>query len=231
MTIRINDIAPDFKANTTYGLLRFHEWIGDHWAIFFSHPKDFTPICTTEIGVMARMENEFRDRETKIIGHSIDPVQEHYRWIADINKLYGVSLGFPIIGDDQLEIAKLYDMLPAEASPGIRTPADNATVRSVFIIGPDKRIKLMASYPMTVGRNFDEVLRTLDALQLNAQYKLVTPVNWKRGEPLVIPPAISNDEAKKMFPGGWIAETPYLRVIDSATVPGLKKTLELGSEQ
>jgi alkyl hydroperoxide reductase subunit AhpC len=218
MTIRINDTVPDFTANTTHGLLRFHEWIGDYWAIFFSHPKDFTPICTTEIGLMAKIEKEFVDRETKIIAHSIDPVQEHFKWFADIEKLYGVRPSFPIIGDENLEVAKLLEMLPAEAIPGVRTAADNATVRSVFIIGPDKKIKLMASYPMTVGRNFDEVIRTLDALQLNAQFKLVTPVNWKMGDSLVIPPAISNEQAKELFPKGWVSETPYLRVIDAATI-------------
>lgn len=218
MTIRLNDIAPDFRAETTTGPIWFHEWIGEQWAVFFSHPKDFTPICTTEIGMMARLQSEFDKRNTRIIGHSIDRMVEHMRWLEDIRQLHDVHVQFPIIADEGLEVAKLYEMLPAEAAPGIRTPADNATVRSVFIIGPDKRIKLSCSYPMTVGRNFDEIIRTLDALQLNARCKLATPANWKPGEPLVIPPAISDSEAKTLFPGGWDAKRPYLRMVDPATL-------------
>lgn len=226
MTIRINDLAPDFTADTTLGPIRFHDWLNDQWAIFFSHPKDFTPICTTEIGLMSRIESDFAKRNTKIIGHSVDRLIEHMRWIEDIKRLYGQKPGFPIIADEELTIAKLYDMLPAEAVPGIRTPADNATVRSVFIIGPDKRIKLSSSYPMTVGRNFDEVLRTLDALQLNAKSKLVTPANWKMGDDLVIPPAISDVEAATLFPGGWNPATQYLRMVDPRT---LEEKREVGA--
>lgn len=223
MTIRINDLAPDFNAETTTGPIRFHEWLNNQWAIFFSHPKDFTPICTTEIGLMARIEKDFEKRSTKIIGHSVDRMSEHMRWLEDIRRIHGMKPTFPIIADEELTIAKLYDMLPAEAVPGIRTPADNATVRSVFIIGPDQRIKLSSSYPMTVGRNFDEVLRTLDALQLNAKYKLATPVNWKPGDELVIPPAISDTEAATLFPLGWNPVAPYLRMVDPKTLEGKRE--------
>lgn len=218
MTLRIGDIAPNFTAFTTQGGIQFHEWIGDSWAVLFSHPKDFTPICTTELGMMARIEDSFYNRNTKIIGHSIDPVGEHHRWIEDIARIEGVSPRFPIIGDQELLIAKLYDMLPAEATPGVRTPADNATVRAVFIIGPDKKIKLASFYPMTVGRNFDEIIRALDALQLNAKYGLATPCDWQRGDLLVIPPAISDEQAKEKFPGGWQSITPYLRMVDPKTL-------------
>lgn len=213
MTIRINDEAPNFSAFTTQGGIQFHDWIKDSWVVFFSHPKDFTPICTTELGLMARMESAFAERNTKIIGHSIDPVEEHHRWIKDISETQGVAPTFPIIGDSELIVAKLYDMLPADAKPGVRTPADNATVRCVFIIGPDRKIKLTSSYPMTVGRSFDEILRTLDALQLNAKYKVATPANWKPGGDVVIPPAVSNDEAATLFPDGWKSPKPYLRIL------------------
>lgn len=218
MTLRIGDIAPDFKAETTEGPIQFHNWMEGGWTVFFSHPKDFTPICTTEIGLMARLADEFEKRDTRIIGHSIDPVSEHLRWLEDIVKIEKVVPNFPIIGDENLEVAKLYDMLPAEAVPGVRTPADNATVRAVFIIGPDKKIRATSFYPMTLGRNFDEVLRALDSLQITAEFKLATPVNWTRGMDLVIPPAISNEEAAKLFPKGWKNVTPYLRVIEAKNI-------------
>lgn len=212
--LRINDIAPDFEADTTEGRIRFHEWIGDGWAILFSHPKDFTPVCTTELGYMARLKPEFDKRNCKIIGLSVDPVASHGKWAADIEETQGHKVNYPMIGDPELKIAKLYDMLPADAgdtSEG-RTPADNATVRTVFIIGPDKRIKLMLVYPMSTGRNFDEILRALDSIQLTAKHKVATPVNWKPGEDIIIPPSVSEEEAKKMFPEGWKAPKPYLRI-------------------
>ncbi len=214
MSLRINDTAPDFTAETTQGTIHFHEWIGDGWAILFSHPKDFTPVCTTELGYMAGLEPEFAKRNTKIIGLSVDPVASHGKWAADIEETQGHSVKYPMIGDPELKIAKLYEMLPAEAgetSEG-RTPALNATVRTVFVIGPDKKIKLMLAYPMSTGRNFDEVLRVLDSLQLTTRTKLSTPVNWKPGDDVIIPPAISDEEAQKMFPGGWKTLKPYLRV-------------------
>lgn len=213
MTIRIGDTAPDFVADTTQGRISFHEWIGSEWAVFFSHPKDFTPICTTELGMMAKLDGEFRRRHTKIIGHSIDPISEHDRWMKDIEETQGAAPTFPIIGDDSLEVAKLYDMLPADAVPGKRSPADNATVRAVFIIGPDKKIKVISFYPMTCGRNFDEVLRTIDSLQLTVKYKVATPVNWEFGDDVVIPPSVSNEEAAKLFPSGWKTVRPYLRTL------------------
>lgn len=212
--LRINDIAPDFEADTTEGRIRFHEWIGDGWAILFSHPKDFTPVCTTELGYMARLKPEFDKRNCKIIGLSVDPVASHGKWAADIEETQGHKVNYPMIGDPELKIAKLYDMLPADAgdtSEG-RTPADNATVRTVFIIGPDKRIKLMLVYPMSTGRNFDEILRALDSIQLTAKHKVATPVNWRPGEDIIIPPSVSEEEAKKMFPEGWKAPKPYLRI-------------------
>lgn len=218
MTVRINDTAPDFYAESTQGPIRFHEWLNEQWAIFFSHPKEFTPICTTELGLMARMEEEFSKRNTKIIGHSIDPVVEHMRWLYDIKETQGYMPSFPIIGDQDLKVAKLLDMLPAEAVPGVRTAADNATVRSVFIIGPDRKIKLTSNYPMTVGRSFDEILRSLIALQIHATYKLATPANWKDGDYLVIPPAVSDEEAAALFPAGWKSPKPYLRMVDPATL-------------
>ena len=214
MSLRINDTAPDFTAETTQGTIQFHEWIGDGWAVLFSHPKDFTPVCTTELGYMAGLEPEFKKRNTKIIGLSVDPVASHGKWAADIEETQGHKVNYPMIGDPELKIAKLYEMLPADAgvtSEG-RTPANNATVRTVFVIGPDKKIKLMLIYPMSTGRNFDEVLRVLDALQLNARTQLTTPANWKPGGDIIIPPAISEEDAKKMFPGGWKTLKPYLRV-------------------
>jgi len=215
MSLRINDIAPDFSAETTQGTINFHEWIGDGWAILFSHPKDFTPVCTTELGYMAGLQPDFQKRNTKILGLSVDPVARHGQWATDIEETQGHKVTFPMIGDPELKIAKLYNMLPAEAgntSEG-RTPADNATVRTVFIVGPDKRIKLMLSYPMTTGRNFDEVLRVLDSMQLTAKHKVATPVNWKNGDDVIIVPAVSDDEAKQKFPEGWKTVKPYLRVV------------------
>ena len=215
MSIRINDEAPDFTANTTMGTIRFHEWIGDGWAILFSHPKDFTPVCTTELGYMAGLEPEFAKRNCKIIGLSVDPVDNHSEWLKDIEETQGYAVKYPLIGDTDLAVAKLYNMLPAEeegTSEG-RTAATNATVRSVFIIGPDKKIKLMLVYPMTTGRNFNEILRVLDSMQLTAKYKVATPVNWKDGEDVIIVPAVSDDVAKEMFPNGWQTIKPYLRKV------------------
>jgi len=212
MSLRINDVAPDFTAQTTHGKIDFHEWIGDGWAVLFSHPKDFTPVCTTELGYMARIEPEFTKRNTKIIGLSIDPVDSHGKWVADIEETQGAKVNYPMIGDTDLAVAKAYNMLPAE-EPGSsdgRTAATNATVRSVFIVGPDKKIKLMLTYPMTTGRNFDEILRVLDSMQLTAQHKVATPVNWKKGEDVIITPAVSNEEAEKAFPG-FKTIKPYLR--------------------
>jgi alkyl hydroperoxide reductase subunit AhpC len=215
MTLRINDIAPDFTAQTTQGPIRFHEWIGNDWVILFSHPKDFTPVCTTELGYMAKIEPEFTRRGAKLIGLSIDPVDAHDRWCNDIEETQGHRPTYPMIGDTDLNVAKLYNMLPAE-EPGTsegRTAATNATVRSVFIIGPDKRIKMMMTYPMTSGRNFDEILRVLDSIQLTAKHKVATPVNWKQGEDVIIAGSVSDEDAKTLFPGGWKAPKPYLRVV------------------
>jgi alkyl hydroperoxide reductase subunit AhpC len=215
MSLRINDSAPDFTAETTQGNVRFHDWIGDGWAVLFSHPKDFTPVCTTELGYMAGLQPEFEKRNCKIIGLSVDPVTSHGKWEKDIEETQGHKVNYPMIGDPELKVAKLYDMLPAgagETSEG-RTPADNATVRTVFVIGPDKKIKLMLSYPMTTGRNFDEVLRVLDSIQLTAKHKVATPVNWKPGEDVIIAGAVSDDEAKRIYPKGWKAPKPYLRVV------------------
>ena len=212
MSLRINDIAPNFTAHTTQGTIDFHAWIGDQWAILFSHPKDFTPVCTTELGYMARIEPEFTRRNARLIGLSVDAVESHGKWVADIEETQGAKVNYPMIGDTDLAIAKLYNMLPAEeegTSEG-RTAATNATVRSVFIIGPDKRIKLMLTYPMTTGRNFDEILRVLDSMQLTARHKVATPVNWKQGEDVIITPAVSNEEAEKAFPG-FKTIKPYLR--------------------
>jgi len=215
MSLRINDIAPDFTAQTTQGRINFHEWIGDSWAILFSHPKDFTPVCTTELGYMARIEPEFTKRNCKLIGLSVDPVESHSAWAKDIVETQGHAVKYPLIGDSDLAVAKLYNMLPAD-EPGTaegRTAATNATVRSVFVIGPDKRIKLMLTYPMTTGRNFDEILRVLDSMQLTAAHKVATPVNWKQGEDVIIVPSVSDEEAKKTYPGGWKAIKPYLRMV------------------
>ena len=215
MSLRINDEAPNFTAETTQGLINLHEWIGDGWAILFSHPKDFTPVCTTELGYMAGLEPEFTKRNCKIIGLSVDPASSHSKWAVDIEETQGHKVNYPMIGDPELKVAKLYDMLPAEAgsmSEG-RTAANNATVRTVFVIGPDKKIKLMLSYPMSTGRNFDEVLRVLDSIQLTAKHQVATPVNWKLGEDVIIVPAVSDEDAKKKFPDGWKAPKPYLRIV------------------
>ena len=215
MSLRINDTAPNFTAKTTQGTINFHDWIGDKWAILFSHPKDFTPVCTTELGYMAKIEPEFTKRNAKLIGLSIDPVEDHAKWSADIEETQGAKVKYPMIVDTDLAVAKLYNMLPAEeagTSQG-RTAATNATVRSVFIIGPDKKIKLMLTYPMTTGRNFDEILRVLDSMQLTAKYKVATPVNWKNGEDVIIAGSVSDAEAKTLYPDGWKAPKPYLRVV------------------
>ncbi|HXD06632.1 MAG TPA: peroxiredoxin [Burkholderiaceae bacterium] len=215
MSLRINDLAPDFTADTTQGRIKFHDWIGDNWAILFSHPKDFTPVCTTELGYMAKIEPEFKRRNTKLIGLSVDPVGSHEKWSKDIEETQGYLPTYPMIGDPELAVAKLYNMLPAD-EPGTsegRTPAANATVRSVFVIGPDKRIKLMLTYPMTTGRNFDEILRVLDSMQLTVAHKVATPVNWKPGDDVIIAGSVSDDDAKKLFPQGWKAPKPYLRIV------------------
>src|SRR5215472_8281004 len=215
MTLRINDNAPDFEAETTQGRIRFHEFIGDGWCVFFSHPKDFTPVCTTELGYMAGMEDDFAKRNTKIIGLSVDPVSDHTRWKADIEASQGNKVTYPMIGDPDLSIAKLYGMLPADAgdTPAGPPPANNATVRTVFVIGPDKKIKLMLMYPMSTGRNFDEVLRVLDSIQLTAKHPVSTPVNWKPGEDVILSPAVSNEDAAKRYPDGYKTVLPYLRVV------------------
>jgi alkyl hydroperoxide reductase subunit AhpC len=213
MALRIGDEAPNFKAETTQGPIDFHQWIGDGYAILFSHPKDFTPVCTTELGYMAKLEPEFKKRNTKVLGLSIDPVDDHKRWAKDIEETQGKAPNYPIIGDADLNVAKLYDMIHPNATGGKRTAADNATVRSVFVIGPDKKIKLTLTYPMSTGRNFDEVLRVIDSIQLTAKHKVATPVNWKQGEDVIIVPAVSDDEAKQKYPGGWKAPKPYLRIV------------------
>src|SRR5919199_2230497 len=219
MAIRLGDTSPDFTAETTHGTISFHEWIGDGWAVLFSHPKDFTPVCTTELGYMAGLEAEFARRNCKVIGLSVDPVSSHGRWAADIAETQGHEVNYPLIGDPELTVAKLYDMLPAEAgdSSDGRTPADNATVRSVFVIGPDKKIKAMLTYPMSTGRNFDEVLRLLDSCQLTGKHNIATPVNWKPGEDVIIPPTISDEQAKTKFPDGWKTLKPYLRYVKQPT--------------
>jgi alkyl hydroperoxide reductase subunit AhpC len=215
MSLRINSEAPNFTAETTQGTINFHEWIGNGWAILFSHPKDFTPVCTTELGYMAGLEPEFAKRNTKIIGLSVDPVTSHGKWAADIEETQGHKVTYPMIGDPELKVAKLYDMLPAEAGTASegRTAADNATVRTVFVIGPDKKIKLMLIYPMSSGRNFDEVLRALDSIQLSAKHNVATPVNWKPGQDVIIPTSVSEDQAKQKYPAGWKTLKPYLRVV------------------
>ncbi len=217
MTLRIGDEAPNFKAQTTQGPIEFHSWIGNQWAILFSHPKDFTPVCTTELGYMARIQPEFERRNTKIIGLSVDSVADHTRWANDIRETQGTAPNYPIIGDPDLEVSKLYDMLPGTVGgeAGARTPADNQTVRTVFLIGPDKKIKLILMYPMTTGRNFDEVLRVLDSIQLTAKYRVATPVNWRQGEDVIIAGSVSDEEARKQYPGGWNAPKPYLRYVHS----------------
>ncbi len=215
MSLRINDEAPNFTADTTQGQINLHDWIGDGWAVLFSHPKDFTPVCTTELGYMASLAAEFAQRNCKIIGLSVDPVENHKEWSKDIEETQGHAVNYPMIGDPNLDIAKLYNMLPADeggTSEG-RTAMNNATVRSVFIIGPDKKIKLMLTYPMTTGRNFDEILRVLDSMQLTAKHKVATPVNWKNGEDVIIVPAVSDEEAAEKYPEGWKTFKPYLRVV------------------
>ncbi len=215
MALRLNDTAPDFTAETTEGPINFHQWIGDGWAVLFSHPKDFTPVCTTELGYMAGIKSEFDKRNCKILGLSVDPVGSHAEWAKDIEETQGHAVNYPLIGDPELKVAKLYDMLPAEAGDASegRTAADNATVRTVFLIGPDKQIKMQLTYPMSTGRNFDEVLRVLDSCQLTARHKVATPVNWKHGEDVIIVPAVSNEEAKERFPEGWKTLKPYFRVV------------------
>ena len=215
MTLRINSEAPNFSAETTQGAIDFHDWIGDSWAVLFSHPKDFTPVCTTELGYMAGLKPEFDKRNVKIIGLSVDPVDNHAEWAKDIEETQGHAVTYPMIGDPELQVAKLYNMLPedeGESSEG-RTAVDNATVRTVFVIGPDKKIKLMLTYPMATGRNFDEVLRVIDSMQLTAKHQVATPVNWKHGEDVIIVPAVSDEQAKEKFPNGWNAVKPYLRIV------------------
>jgi alkyl hydroperoxide reductase subunit AhpC len=220
MSLRINDTAPDFTAETTTGPIRFHDWIGDSWAILFSHPKDFTPVCTTELGYMAKLEPEFTRRNCKLIGLSVDPVDDHERWANDIQQTQGYLPKYPMIGDTNLKVAKLYNMLPADETGSAegRTAAANATVRTVFVVGPDKKIKLMMSYPMTTGRNFDEILRVLDSLQMTANHEVATPVNWKPGDDVIIAGSVSDDDAKKLFPQGWKAPKPYLRIVNLSDV-------------
>jgi len=214
MALRLNDIAPDFEAQTTQGPISFHQWLGDSWGVLFSHPKDFTPVCTTELGYMARLKPEFDKRNTKIIGLSVDAVEDHKRWVRDIEETQGHAPNYPMIGDPELAISKLYDMLPASETAGTnRTAATNQTVRNVFVVGPDKRVKLVLVYPMTTGRNFDEVLRVIDSLQLTAKYKVSTPVNWEPGEDVIIAGSVSDDDAKKAYPQGWRAPRPYIRIV------------------
>ena len=213
MALRIGDEAPNFTAQTTEGEIDFHKWIGDKWAVLFSHPKDFTPVCTTELGTMARMKSEFDRRNVKIIGLSADPVDDHKRWAKDIEETQGAPVNYPMNGDADLKVAKLYDMLPAEAVPGKRSAAENATVRTVFIVGPDKKVKLMLFYPMTTGRNFDEVLRVIDSMQLTSRHKVATPANWKQGGDVIIAGSVSDDDAKKQYPQGWKAPKPYIRIV------------------
>jgi thioredoxin-dependent peroxiredoxin len=215
MSIRIGDQAPNFKAQTTEGLIDFHQWIGDSWAVLFSHPKDFTPVCTTELGYMAKLKPEFDKRGVKIIGLSVDPVDKHQQWAQDIKETQGHAPNYPMIGDTDLSISKAYDMLPADLAGSCegRTPSDNQTVRTVFVIGPDKKVKLQLAYPMSTGRNFDEVLRVIDSLQLTAKHKVSTPVNWKHGEDVIISGAVSEDEAKKTYPNGWKSPKPYIRIV------------------
>jgi alkyl hydroperoxide reductase subunit AhpC len=213
MSLRIGDEAPNFTAETTQGRIDFHQWIGDGWAILFSHPKDFTPVCTTELGYMAKLQPEFEKRSCKVIGLSIDPVADHEAWAKDIEETQGAAPNYPIIGDADLHVAKLYDMIHPNAAGGKRTAADNATVRSVFVIGPDKKVKLTLTYPMSTGRNFDEVLRVLDSIQLTARHQVATPVNWKPGEDVIIPTSVSDEDAQKKYPAGWKTLRPYLRVV------------------
>jgi alkyl hydroperoxide reductase subunit AhpC len=215
MALQIGDTAPDFEAETTEGPIRFHDWIGDSWAVLFSHPKDFTPVCTTELGYMAKIKPEFERRDVKIVGLSVDPVDSHKKWASDIEETQGHAPNYPLIGDADFKVSKLYDMLPAgtEGDPLERTPVDNQTVRNVVAVGPDKKVKLILAYPMTTGRNFDEVLRVIDSLQLTAEHKVATPVNWKQGEDVIIAGSVSNDEAKETYPEGWESPRPYIRIV------------------
>lgn len=215
MSLRINDQAPHFQAETTQGKIDFHKWIGDKWAVLFSHPKDFTPVCTTELGYMASIQSEFDKRNTKIIGLSIDPLDDHQKWLKDVEEVGGAAIGYPVIADTDLHVAKLYNMFPADetGSAAGRTAMTNATVRSVFVIGPDKNIKLMMTYPMTTGRNFNEILRVIDSMQLTAKHKVATPVNWQQGEDVIIVPSVTNEEAEKTYPEGWKTIKPYLRKV------------------
>ena len=215
MSLRINDIAPDFKAKTSEGDVSFHDWIGDGWAVLFSHPKDFTPVCTTELGSLAKMKSEFEKRNVKVMGLSVDPVEDHIKWLEDIKDVTGIKPNYPIIADEKLEVAKLYNMLPTSltASAKGRTAVDNQTVRTVFVVGPDKKIKLFLTYPMATGRNFHELLRVIDSMQLTAKHKVATPADWKKGEEVIIVPAVKEEEAKKLFPGGWKTLKPYLRKV------------------
>ena len=219
MALAIGDTAPDFEAETTEGKIRFHDWIGSNWAVLFSHPKDFTPVCTTELGTMARLKPEFDKRGVKIIGLSVDPVDNHKKWSGDIKDVVGFAPNYPMIGDTDLKVAKAYGMLPAdvEGDPTDRTPAQNATLRNVFVIGPDKKVKLVLVYPMTTGRNFDEVLRVIDSLQLTAKHKVATPVNWKHGDDVIIAGSVNDDDAKKLFPAGWKSPKPYIRIVPQPT--------------
>ncbi len=215
MTLKLGDEAPDFEADTTEGRIKFHDWIGDSWAVLFSHPKDFTPVCTTELGYMAKIEPDFASRNVKVIGLSVDPLDRHEQWASDIEETQGTAPNYPIISDADFQISKLYGMLPAEVSgdPGDRTPVDNQTVRNVFVIGPDKKVKLILVYPMTTGRNFDEVLRVIDSLQLTAQHKVATPAQWQQGDDVIIGGSVSNDEAKETYPDGWQEPRPYIRIV------------------
>jgi thioredoxin-dependent peroxiredoxin len=219
VALQLGDEAPDFEADTTEGPIRFHDWLGDSWAVFFSHPKDFTPVCTTELGYMANAKPEFDRRGVKILGLSVDPITDHERWAKDIEETQGTAPNYPIVADPEFKIAKAYGMLPASVSgdPSARTPADNQTVRNVFVVGPDKKIKLILIYPMTTGRNFDEVLRVIDSLQLTANHKVATPANWKKGEDVIIAGSVSNDEAKERYPEGWKEPRPYIRIVPEPT--------------
>lgn len=215
MSLKINDTAPDFEAETTEGTINFHDWIGDSWAVLFSHPRNFTPVCTTELGYMAAIKPEFDKRGVKILGLSVDPIENHERWAADIESSQGTAPNYPLIADSEFEVAKLYDMLPSDVGgdPTERTPAANATVRNVFVIGPDKKVKLILVYPMTAGRNFDEVLRVIDSLQLTVDHKVATPAQWQQGDKVIIAPAVSDEEAKEKYPDGWESPTPYIRLV------------------
>jgi thioredoxin-dependent peroxiredoxin len=215
MTLQIGETAPDFQAETTEGPIKFHDWVGDSWAVLFSHPRDFTPVCTTELGYLAKIKPEFDRRNVKVLGLSVDPVENHEKWAADIEETQGHAPNYPMIGDADFNVSKLYGMLPAETSgdPTQRTPADNQTVRNVFVVGPDKKIKLLLAYPMTTGRNFDEVLRVIDSLQMTAKHKVATPVNWQQGDDVIIAGSVSNDEAKETYPEGWKEPKPYIRIV------------------